>query len=1615
MKNRLILVLVLCFASLLFVSTSINKVESEENNVLKVSDDLEATLSKLSPNDTLLLWLDVNIPPLPDGNIYLSSSDLSPITDIGAKIAGVTFSPDKQLLWYLVETRPAQVSSLASLSMVRKISLAMIDAWDWWDKNWRNETPIDPLLNLTMQRVNRDFPSAKVPVVINYAKVERNKTKESRREIIGEITAFAQSVGGEVVRTGIAEYIMANVPPTALSRLPENKHVRTLEADKPAYLRGGSFGKSMSNSQSQLLLLLLPLCAVCYSMRARQKPRKVKLTLIISLLVTGFLLLYNVPSTYALDVSRPAIRADQAGYIGNGVVVAVIDSGIDFNHGDLVPAILADVDLTGHNDPMDYHGHGTHVAGIVASQSGTYTGIAPGSRIISLKIDTSARIQDAIQWCIDNRTIFNIRAIQLSWGDPTEQPGDGTDPLSMKADEAVEAGISVVVAVMDHDTNGNGIYELSNPEQAFNVIAVGAVNDQNTVDINDDTVAYYSAGNSTTDGRPKPDVVAPGGRTDDPLNGIWSTRSAQAPATNFEAVSGVYGRMSGTSMAAPHVSGTVALMFEANTNLTPAQVKAILRQTARLNNNLSGDERAGHGIIDAYEAVQLAQNVNGINSNLMYDSYHVETPWRHFGTLGWCVDYLKFIVDAPSSTFGVRISNVHYYFHDTFGAHFVFEHKLLHQISAPHVWIDGAYYNLGNDMHKYLFTGPRIYEKGDGYVRIRALYRINNVIIEYQFNMNVEGMELRLNYKGVSSCKTLIYIDPDVWDTSNYPYLPSTTEKIYFERKTSSISVNIRDADHDDYVEIQPQSSDQPAIWILRHGYFGNNPDTALNSEDVYNQNIVIYYQGTSPTTGPTIYRKTESLPTLPPSNPWTETPRDETLWACGYPPEPKSFIPAIIDWGQGWDTYIMYEPLFGTDVASGQLIKWLGEKIEWVNSTCIKVTLRKPGVPPYYDGIYWVKITDWDAWQAGTGYAEYYRPITTEDVKYSFQLYQQYQGLGDFLTHLEGNSWNSFIIENNQVFSVKIKPEHAWSQIVWQTLTSAYLIMPKDVWQQIETAYPWIPNFPNDWTNNTTPGTPPKWRIASGMYLPWKHQTAGSPQYTIMKKNWLWWGKAVLGRQPAPKYMGYLNYDSTEQLTQHLKEGNIDWCGTYVPDIGDIMQQYPFLHTYLEDPPYYLEGNWYIYSDLYWHRWPNELHAFLPCSPYGGSTQVANVQYILLCLGELVPPMKPGLTPAPTDLNNDCKVNIKDVSLAARAFGSYCGHPRWEFVADIMPEQGDGKVNILDIGRIALDFGTSNPPDPPDAPTIVSVYPSEIIAYKNETFSVDVKITNVTDMFGYQFELYYNTSVLNCTGVELPSGHFLEPSLNPNNIIVIKQEYDNAYNATHGRVWVAACLLGPEPSKNGSGTLATISFKATAKGTSTLDLQGTGLIDTSPKWITINVVDGTVTVLPPRYMRGDTHTVNNLTAYQLATDQSDVAKSSSNGYMGWSTVSWGIRVWVRHANGTETELTSGTSVAIVSRSLDGEGLQSNTWTCPETQLAVTDAIVVRVYIMVGPYPESGSRSFVTEQLGATKLEQATWTVYYYTKRVSTHGGPYCPPTTTGYFYWGTTTYNSHIQNIQYT
>jgi len=143
---------------------------------------------------------------------------------------------------------------------------------------------------------------------------------------------------------------------------------------------------------------------------------------------------------------------------------------------------------------------------------------------------------------------------------------------------------------------------------------------------------------------------------------------------------------------------------------------------------------------------------------------------------------------------------------------------------------------------------------------------------------------------------------------------------------------------------------------------------------------------------------------------------------------------------------------------------------------------------------------------------------------------------------------------------------------------------------------------------------------------------------------------------------------------------------------------------------------------------------------------------------------------------------------------------------------------------------------------TTISVEPQSYIAGDvGDVFTITINIYSVDDLYGYEFKLYYDTTLLDGIDVTLPPGHFLTPS-NPTKIIVGWQEVKDDYNATHGRVWFAVTLLSPEPPKSGSGILAAITFKVTGIGSCNLTLYDDKLADSKAKPISHTTIDGKVT-----------------------------------------------------------------------------------------------------------------------------------------------------------------------------
>ncbi len=276
------------------------------------------------------------------------------------------------------------------------------------------------------------------------------------------------------------------------------------------------------------------------------------------------------------------LAQQQTGYTGEGVTVAVIDTGIDSLHVGLDdldddnsthdPKVIAFYDPVNNPDKTngteiqayDDQGHGTHCAGTVAGTGApTYEhpGMAPQANLVGVKVldaggsGSFAVVMAGMQWTVENRYKFNIRAASMSLGGPgpIEWTSDEEDSVNRYANEMVRAGISMLIAAGNSAAPGT----IGTPGGAEDVITVGALN-KNTA------IAEYSSEGPTEEGRVKPNVAFVGS----------DVMSAQHNSGDG------YVAFSGTSMATPGVAGTVALMLQANPDLSPFDVRNILQETA---------------------------------------------------------------------------------------------------------------------------------------------------------------------------------------------------------------------------------------------------------------------------------------------------------------------------------------------------------------------------------------------------------------------------------------------------------------------------------------------------------------------------------------------------------------------------------------------------------------------------------------------------------------------------------------------------------------------------------------------------------------------------------------------------------------------------------------------------------------------------------------------------------------------------------------------------------------------------------------------------------------------------------------------------------------------------
>jgi serine protease AprX len=317
----------------------------------------------------------------------------------------------------------------------------------------------------------------------------------------------------------------------------------------------------------------------------------------------------SLVNTYVQSVRADQVWNQKPLLQGQGIGVAVIDSGInyspDFYTRKGLNRVVAAVSFQeGYNQStFDAYGHGTHIAGIVGgngdSSGGKYIGVAPLVNLINVKVCddlqnglcTSQSIVNGLQWALEHKDQYNIRVVNISLNS-TIPESYNTSPINAAVELLWFNGIVVVVSAGNH-----GVSNLFAPANDPYVIVVGAVDEQDSVELSDDEVAGFSASGITVDGFAKPDLVAPG-------KNIVSLMGLVLPVEHPEnIVDHGYFMMTGTSVASPIVAGGAALLLQDEPNLTPDQVKYRLMATANKDWPEYSAEKAGAGYLDVYAAV----------------------------------------------------------------------------------------------------------------------------------------------------------------------------------------------------------------------------------------------------------------------------------------------------------------------------------------------------------------------------------------------------------------------------------------------------------------------------------------------------------------------------------------------------------------------------------------------------------------------------------------------------------------------------------------------------------------------------------------------------------------------------------------------------------------------------------------------------------------------------------------------------------------------------------------------------------------------------------------------------------------------------------------------------
>ena len=486
-----------------------------------------------------------------------------------------------------------------------------------------------------------------------------------------------------------------------------------------------------------------------------------------------------------LDKSVPVIKGDivrkDLGLTGENITVAVIDTGIDSRHESLDdldddpttndPKVIGFKDFVNFRQTSyDNHFHGTHVSGICCGTGGKdkiYVGVAPKAKLVGVKVldkfgsGTYDQVIAGMEWVAQNKDKYNIKIASMSLGGRAQLKND---PMEYAANALVDYGITLVVAA---GNSGPSPKTIASPGSAEKAITVGAID--NNLDI-----AGFSSRGPTLDGRIKPDVTAPGVNINAPK---WDTINE-------------YWRLSGTSMATPHVSGAIALIYQARPEFNDKQVKELLYGSALDRGEIGRDNTYGYGVVDLLEAMTKLNQPNHEIS--VYDII----PDKKFAQLNENIN-LKVLIKNYGSSEENNLE-VSLYINDILKNSYNINQLLsgeIKEINFNYMTIDsgdnkikvqiqtipGELFKSNNELVRTLKVLEKIKDRinavvldswGTDYARYSIFDELNNGWYNYGEDLvNIDYKTLNkedITYEDIAATKADVLIVSDAWDNSQY-------------------------------------------------------------------------------------------------------------------------------------------------------------------------------------------------------------------------------------------------------------------------------------------------------------------------------------------------------------------------------------------------------------------------------------------------------------------------------------------------------------------------------------------------------------------------------------------------------------------------------------------------------------------------------------------------------------------------------------------------------------------------------------------------------------------------------------------------------------------------------